>query len=411
MPAMNTAADQRGYRLTSIDMLRGLVIIIMALDHVRDFFMEGAQQDPMSNPEVGTALYFTRWITHFCAPVFVFLAGTSAGLMVARKSPAELGKFLLTRGLWLVFIEWFVVSTAISFAPFGSRQFGGKTFLVLQVIWAIGMSMIVLAACQFLGRKVCLVLGAVIVLGHNALDGVWPAQQTFGDPATPLWIGAARVLRQGDGAVLRVQRLPVAALDRRDAAGLWRRGDVRKTAQPGASARCCGGASPCAPRSCCCALLDVYGDANHWQSQAGGSWRTVLDFLNTTKYPPSLLFLLMTLGPAAIFCAYAERWRGWLKDAFVMYGRVPFAFYIVHWYLIHTLCLVLGAVQGVPVTALMDVPGVLSARVRPAIARCVPGVDAGRGVAVSVGALDGGRQDAQPRVVAELRVNGDTPIC
>ena len=101
-------------------MLRGLVIIIMAMDHVRDFFMQGAQQDPMSDPDVGTALYFTRWITHFCAPVFVFLAGTSAGLMVARKSPAELGKFLLTRGLWLVFVEWFVMSTAISFAPVGS---------------------------------------------------------------------------------------------------------------------------------------------------------------------------------------------------------------------------------------------------------------------------------------------------
>ncbi len=151
----------------------------------------------MSNPDVGTALYFTRWITHFCAPVFVFLAGTSAGLMVARKSPAELGKFLLTRGLWLVFIEWFVVSTAISFAPVGSAQFGGKTFLLLQVIWAIGVSMIVLAACQFLGRKVCLVLGALIVLGHNALDGVWPTQQTFGDPSTPLWIGLHAVLRQG----------------------------------------------------------------------------------------------------------------------------------------------------------------------------------------------------------------------
>ncbi|HET9475520.1 MAG TPA: heparan-alpha-glucosaminide N-acetyltransferase domain-containing protein [Steroidobacteraceae bacterium] len=353
---MNTAADQRGYRLTSIDMLRGLVIIIMALDHVRDFFMQGAQQDPMNNPDVGTALYFTRWITHFCAPVFVFLAGTSAGLMVARKSPAELARFLLTRGLWLVFVEWFVVSTAISFAPLGSAQFGGKTFLVLQVIWAIGMSMIVLAACQFLGRKICLILGALIVLGHNSLDGVWPTQQTFGDPTTPLWIGLHTFFGKVMGPFFVFNVYPLLPWIGVMLLGFGAAVLFEKPAAERERALLRWGIAICAA-FVLLRLVDVYGDANHWQSQAGGSWRTVLDFLNTSKYPPSLLFLLMTLGPAAIFCAYAERWRGWLKDTLVMYGRVPFAFYIVHWFLVHTLCLVLGAVQGVPVTALMDVPG------------------------------------------------------
>jgi uncharacterized membrane protein len=353
---MNTAADQRGYRLTSIDMLRGLVIIIMALDHVRDFFMTGSQQDPMSNPDVGTALYFTRWITHFCAPVFVFLAGTSAGLMAARKSPAELGKFLLTRGLWLVFIEWFVISTAISFAPLGSAQFGGKTFLVLQVIWAIGVSMIALAACQFLGRKVCLVLGAIIVLGHNTLDGVWPTQQTFGDPTTPLWIGLHSFFGKAMGPFFILNVYPVLPWIGVILLGFGAATLFEKPAAERERGLLKWGIAICAA-FVLLRLADVYGDTNHWQSQARGAWRTVLDFLNTTKYPPSLMFLLMTLGPAAIFCAYAERWRGWLKDVFVTYGRVPFAFYIVHWFLMHTLCLVLGAVQGVPVTALMDVPG------------------------------------------------------
>src|SRR5262245_5013657 len=97
--------DQRAYRLTSIDMIRGLVIVIMAIDHVRDFFMVGAAQDPITNPNVSAGLFMTRWITHFCAPVFVFLAGTSAGLMAARKSAAELAKFLLVRGLWLIVVE------------------------------------------------------------------------------------------------------------------------------------------------------------------------------------------------------------------------------------------------------------------------------------------------------------------
>src|SRR3954462_11231012 len=162
---LNTAADQRAYRLSSIDMLRGLVIVIMAIDHTRDFFHAGAAIDPMGDPNVPLVLALTRWITHFCAPVFVFLSGTSAGLMAARKSPRELAWFLLTRGVWLILIEIFVISTATSFAPGGIEQLGGKTLAFMQVIWAIGASMVVLSAVQFLGRKACLVLGAVIVLG------------------------------------------------------------------------------------------------------------------------------------------------------------------------------------------------------------------------------------------------------
>ena len=353
---MNTSADQRAYRLTSIDMLRGLVIIIMALDHVRDFFMQGSVQDPMGDPNVGTALYFTRWITHFCAPVFVFLAGTSAGLMVARKTPTELAKFLFTRGLWLVIIECLVVSTFISFAPFGSPQFGGKTFLMLQVIWAIGASMMVLAACQFLGRKVCLVLGALIVLGHNALDGIWPTPQSFGDAGPPLWIGLHTVFAKPVGPFFLINTYPVIPWLGAMLLGFGASTIFERPAAERDRSLILWGMILCAGFVLVRAL-DVYGDPNHWESQAAGGWRTFLDFLNTTKYPPSLLFLLMTLGPAAIFCAFAERWRNWLKDALVTYGRVPFAFYIVHWFVMHSLCLVLAAIQGVPVTAVMDVPG------------------------------------------------------
>ncbi|MFT5131551.1 MAG: putative membrane protein [Gammaproteobacteria bacterium] len=126
--------DARSYRLTNIDMLRGLVIIIMALDHVRDFFMVGGVQDPMSQPDVSAGLYFTRWITHFCAPVFVFLAGTSVGLMAVRKSRNEVASFVFKRGLWLIFVEVAIISTGISFSPFGEPQMGGLTIVVLQVI-------------------------------------------------------------------------------------------------------------------------------------------------------------------------------------------------------------------------------------------------------------------------------------
>jgi uncharacterized membrane protein len=172
--------------MSSLDMLRGLVIVIMALDHVRDFAMTAAVQDPTADQTTGPLLFATRWITHFCAPTFVFLAGTSAGLMASRKTPAELASFLLTRGLWLIVLEAVVVSTAWSFAPTGVAGFGGRTYVALQVIWVIGASMVILAGAQFMGRRGCLAIGAAILLGHNLLDAVWPAAMTSGSTA-PLW--------------------------------------------------------------------------------------------------------------------------------------------------------------------------------------------------------------------------------
>jgi uncharacterized membrane protein len=185
---VQTRVDQRAYRLTSIDMVRGVIIVIMALDHVRDFFMAAALQDPMVDPNVPPGLFFTRWITHFCAPVFVLLAGVSAGLMAERRSQTELGRFLLTRGLWLIVAEWVFVATASTFAPQGIPQLGGSYLVFMQVLWAIGASMIVLAAVQFLGRRACLILGLAIVCAHNLLDPVWPASALLDGHAWPLWV-------------------------------------------------------------------------------------------------------------------------------------------------------------------------------------------------------------------------------
>jgi uncharacterized membrane protein len=348
------STDARGYRLTSIDMLRGLVIVIMAIDHTRDFFNSAAAIDPMGDPNVNLPLALTRWITHFCAPVFVLLAGTSAGLMAARKSPAELAKFLLTRGLWLIFVEFFVISTAVSYSPGGIEQLGGKTLVFLQVIWAIGASMVLLSLAQFLGRKACLALGALIVLGHNALDGHWPDPQGLLDTRQPLWVAAHASMSLVAGPFYFLFLYPllpwfgvmllgfgVSMLFERDAAArnrallLWGLGIT-------------GG-------FLVLRALDGYGEPNHWQVQARGA-ATCIDFLNTTKYPPSLLFLAMTLGPAAILCSFADRLRGFLKDMFVMFGRVPFAFYVAHFYLLHALSVLLGVVQGFRAEQLMTFP-------------------------------------------------------
>ena len=159
-----TTVDARAYRLAGIDMLRGLAVVIMAIDHVRDYFLLGAELDPTANQDIGAALFFTRWITHFCAPVFVFLAGTSAGLMAARKTPSELGAFLLKRGIWLIALELTVVAFGWSFSfPY---------LVFMQVIWAIGCSMIALAALVWLPPVSVLAIGVAIVAGHNLLDPI-----------------------------------------------------------------------------------------------------------------------------------------------------------------------------------------------------------------------------------------------
>ncbi len=337
--------DERGYRLTAIDALRGLVIVVMVLDHVRDYFLAGLTQDFMNDPAVSPALYFTRWITHFCAPVFVFLSGTSAGLMVARKSPRELAWFLSTRGAWLIFIEWFVIATAFSFAPLGSPQLGGKTFVLLQVIWAIGVSMLVLAACQFFGRKACLLLGVAIVLGHNALDFVWPGAESFPAGAAPLWISLHAKMRGAVGPFFVMFSYPVIPWIGVMLLGFGASLLFEKRANLSDRLKVWSVALICA--FLLLRAFDVYGDPNHWDWQTG-VMRTVMDFFNTTKYPPSLDYLLMTLGPAAAACACMENWRGRIKDVLVTYGRVPFAFYVMHFFLIHALSVLCGVLQGFP---------------------------------------------------------------
>ncbi|HEX5107376.1 MAG TPA: heparan-alpha-glucosaminide N-acetyltransferase domain-containing protein [Vicinamibacterales bacterium] len=344
--------DQRAYRLSSIDMVRGLVIVIMAIDHVRDYFMLAADQDPLANPNVTVGLFLTRWITHFCAPVFVFLAGTSAGLMTARKSPADLARFLLTRGLWLIVVECVIVSTSASFAPGGIPEAGGAVVTVMQVIWAIGASMLVLSVAQWSGRSVCLAVGLGILVAHNLLDAWWPAPSNPLDESWPLWVSMHAQMAHRAGPFLFVFVYPVLPWigvmltgfgtsrifeltpERRNRM-LMRSGLFLTIAFVAVRA------------------MDFYGDPNGWQSQPGGLIATAIDFLNTTKYPPSLDFLLMTLGPAAILCGRADRFRGRLKDALIVFGRVPFAFYVTHVLLIHSLSLLLGVAQGFDVRRLM----------------------------------------------------------
>jgi uncharacterized membrane protein len=339
-----TPLTSRAYRLESIDMVRGLVIVIMALDHVREYFNFGGELDPAANPDAGAALFFTRWITHFCAPVFVFLAGTSAGLMTSRRTPTELGAFLCKRGVWLICVEWFVVSTAWSFAPWGIAQLDGRVGVVMQVIWAIGASMLVLAGAQFLGQRICLVIGALIVVGHNLLDPVWPVTTGILDAGHPWWVALHAQMAIASGPFLFVIPYPVLPWTGVMLMGFGLAPLFQQPAQRRDSRLLAWGIAATA------AFLvlrssGVYGEPNAWQVQ-NGALATVIDFLNVTKYPPSLLFILMALGPAAILCAFADRAGEAIRRPLIVFGRAPFAFYVAHLYLIHALAVAFGVAQG-----------------------------------------------------------------
>jgi uncharacterized membrane protein len=305
----------------------------------------------MANPNISVGLFVTRWITHFCAPVFVLLAGTSAGLMAARKSRSELARFLFTRGMWLIFVEVFIIATGLTFSPGGTPEVGGQVLVVMQVIWAIGASMVVLSVVQGLGRNACFALGAAMVGAHNLLDPFWPASSLV-DLQWPAWVALHSQLSLQAGPFLFLVSFPVLpwigvmllgfGISRIFELPAERRNSILMRAGAGLTLgfiflRAAG----------------IYGDPNAWQVQPTGVTGTVIDFLNTTKYPPSLLFLMMTLGPAAMFCTVADRIPRVLRDGLLVFGRVPFAFYIAHLFLLHVLSVVLGVAQGFSVQQMM----------------------------------------------------------
>jgi uncharacterized membrane protein len=343
MSSLDLSRDARSYRLSNIDMLRGLVIVTMAIDHVRDYFHAADTLNPMAQPDIPLSVYLTRWVTHFCAPVFIFLAGTSAGMMTTRKSPAELGGFLVKRGLWLIFVEVTLVTTAWTFAPLGLASLGGAVLIFLQVIWAIGASMVALGLAQFLGTRACLALGLAILVGHNALDSLWPDSDWFGGDSSPL----ALLFYQGSyqlGPFFIVAAYPLAAWFGVMLLGFGSAFIFQM--QPGRRDRLLIRIGLALITTFFVLRgLDIYGDSNGWINQ-GSLLATGKDFMNVTKYPPSLLYLMITLGPMAILCGYADRFSGRLKEVLVIFGRVPFAFYILHLYLIHALAVLLGLWQG-----------------------------------------------------------------
>lgn len=301
-------------------------MIIMALDHVRDYFHADAFiYDPLDLGQTNGLLFFTRWITHFCAPVFMFLAGTSAFLVGQRKTKNQLALFLLKRGAWLILLEL----TLINFAWNFDITFTNIYFIV---IWALGLSMIILAALIYLPIPLILLFGLLLVGGHNLLDsyhvpyhnlraftwslvhelGVfsWKGRNfLIGYPIIP-WVGvmalgycAGTLYRNGFSAERRKKLLRMIGLSAIVLFVIIR-------------------------------FINAYGDPQHWQTQSTPFF-TFLSFINVSKYPPSLLYLLLMLGPALVILSYTENINNPISRFVSVYGRVPMMYYILHLFIIH----------------------------------------------------------------------------
>jgi uncharacterized membrane protein len=351
MVAPDTAAPARKLpkdkRVLSIDLLRGIVMIIMALDHVRDFFHTDAfLYDPTDLHRTSVPLFLTRWITHYCAPVFVFLAGISAYLYGMKKSRKELAFFLFTRGIWLVLAEALIVTLGTSFNP-------TYPYFNLQVIWAIGICMIALAGIIHLRPGAILFTGLVLIAGHNLLDNVHvPAGSVLSIPWSFLHEPGSFVLG-GHTFLIRYPVLPWIGII---TLGYYLGRFYRPEYEPAIRKKLffLFGAA---------ALLlflflrsaNLYGDAAHWSEQ-GTAVFSVLSFINVTKYPPSLLYILITLGPALIFLAVAERPLNSLTEKISVFGRVPMFYYLVHIYLIHGLAVAGAAVLGFKASDMVFLP-------------------------------------------------------
>jgi uncharacterized membrane protein len=317
-------------RLDTIDVLRGIAMVLMALDHSRDWF-SSATVNPVDLTQTWPALFFTRWITHYCAPAFVFLAGASAYLYGSRgRTKRELSRFLLTRGLWLIFLELTMVRFGWYFS-FDYHYIGDA-----QVIWAIGWCMVVLSALVYLPVRYVAAIGIAITLFHNLLDGI-AAKSLDGWASLWMFVHERGVVQPAPGYTLSLA-YPILSWIGIMAAGYgfgtFFRIDPRLRRKLFLTI---------GPAMIVLFLVlrfsNVYGDMSKWAVQKDALF-TLMSFLNITKYPPSLLYALMTLGPAITFLGLWKKEPGALARPFVIFGRVPLFYYLLHLFVLHSLAIV-----------------------------------------------------------------------
>ena len=344
LPAAGAPPAPRSGRLDSVDLLRGLAMAVMVLDHTRDFTHGASLRfDPTDLGQTDPFIFATRWITHFVAPVFVLLAGLAAALRLARRgNKVELSRFLLVRGLFLVVLEFTVVRIGIVF------NLDYSLVAILQVIWVLGVSMVVLAGLIHLPTPLVAAIGLALIVGHNALDGIFvepsPDGQTLAGAGWMLLHQPGPIFLTDDPVVLLVLYpiipwVGVIAVGYALGALYGLERSYRRALMGWLGLVAIAG-------FLALRWANIYGDPAPWSPQPEPVF-TILSFLNTTKYPVSLLFLLMTIGPALVLLALLDgRTAGRLGRPLVTLGRVPLFFYLLQWYVAHAIGVGLGLVAG-----------------------------------------------------------------
>ena len=323
MPATAEPAVGKRVRIESIDVVRGVIMILMALDHARDFFANSGV-NPTDPATTTIPLFFTRWITHFCAPVFFLLTGTGAYLSLRKKSKGGLSRFLFTRGLWLIFLELVVVRCL-------GWQFNfDYHVMILNVLWALGWAMIVLSVLVYLPLWAIASFGILLITTHNLFDSV--------DSPNWLWtiLHSPNVLlnRPGHTVLVAYALVPWIGVT---AVG-YALGQIYRWPSARRKAFLLPLGLGLSAGFIALRAINLYGDPQRWRAQQSAAF-TTLSFLNTNKYPPSLLYLLMTLGPALLFLwAVDAGTPRWLRPALI-FGKVPMFYYLLHIPLIHLLAI------------------------------------------------------------------------
>jgi len=324
MSTLTEAVIPKRIRIESIDIVRGVIMILMALDHTRDFFGKSGF-NPTDPAQTTIPLFFTRWITHFCAPVFFLLTGTGAYLSLRKKSKHDLSQFLFTRGLWLIFLE------LVLFRCFGFQFNFDYHVTLLNVLWALGWAMIILSALAHLPAPLVTAFGLVMIAGHNLLDPIRSSDAVWSILHSPNFILA----NPQHSIFVAYPLIPWVGVT---AAG-YGLGQVYSWASDRRRIFLLRAGLGLTAAFVILRGVNVYGDPVRWTTQKSAAF-TVLSFLNTNKYPPSLLFLLMTLGPALLFLwAVDGRTPLFLRPALVI-GKVPMFYYLLHLPLIHLLAVV-----------------------------------------------------------------------
>jgi uncharacterized membrane protein len=324
---MSTVAEAitvKRARLESVDVVRGVIMIIMALDHTRDFF--GQPGSPTNLATASVALFFTRWITNICAPVFFLLTVTGAFLFLRKRTKPKLSRFLFTRGLWLIFLD------LVLFRCLAVQFNFDYHMTVITVLWAIGWAMIVLSMLVHLPTSVVTTFGVVMIATHNLLDSI--------RSTNPLWsiLHSPNIIleRPGHTVFLAYPLIPWVGVT---AVG-YGLGQIYAWEPARRKTFLLGAGLGLSVAFVAIRAVNFYGDPSRWTIQPTHIY-TALSFLNTTKYPPSLLFLLMTLGPALLFLRAVDTDTPRLLCPALIIGKVPMFYYLLHFALIHVLAVII----------------------------------------------------------------------